>query len=68
MDKLKRAIVALQKKSGAHDLLLECGIDGDKWANKPWYKHLGTVTYTLIIIAEFIALYLYTLDPSILNS
>lgn len=67
MDRLKLAIVTLQKMSGAHDLLIASGIDPEKWANKPWYKHLGTFTYTIIILAEVLALCLYTLNPSVVN-
>ena len=60
MSRLKKAICQLQIECEISELAMATGINCEKWANKPWYLHLGTMSYSSLLIGEAIALYFTT--------
>ena len=59
MMKIKRTIVKIQHKLGINELSsVKDNLNPEDWVVKPWYKHLGTMIYSVLIVAEMIALML----------
>ncbi|MFH1019986.1 MAG: hypothetical protein V1782_05145 [Pseudomonadota bacterium] len=60
MAKIKNSIAILQTSIGIKLIANTISLDIDGWAYKPWYKNLGTVTYTIILAMESLALIMHT--------
>lgn len=61
MMRIKAVMVKTQEHLGINKLpSVQETLNPQSWSKKPWYKHLGTMTYSGLIIFEMILLVLAT--------
>jgi hypothetical protein len=59
MMRIKSTIVSIQTMLNVNELLGQ--LNPETWKDKPFYKHLGTVVYLLLIVVEVVVVWLFQL-------